>query len=76
VFLLGKGIANEIPDNPVLGVMPRGQSSFRENVRRPYSNRPAMMDERKQALTSLEICLISAVVISIFLLPFITYLLS
>jgi hypothetical protein len=35
-----------------------------------------MMDERKQVLTSLDMYLILAVVISILLLPFITYLLS
>jgi hypothetical protein len=35
-----------------------------------------MMDERQQTLTPLDICLILAVVISISLLPFITYLLS
>jgi hypothetical protein len=35
-----------------------------------------MMDERNQALTLLDICLILAVVTSLFLLPFITYLLS
>ena len=38
-------------------------------------NRLAMMDERKQALTLLDICLIVAVIISIFLLPVIIHLL-
>jgi hypothetical protein len=38
-------------------------------------NRLAMMDERKQTLTLLDICLIVAVIISIFLLPIIIHLL-
>lgn len=38
-------------------------------------NRLAMMDERKQALTLLDICLIVAVIISIFLLTVIIHLL-
>jgi hypothetical protein len=38
-------------------------------------NRLAIMDERKQAFTFLDICLILAVIISIFILPVIIHLL-